>query len=280
MGQTAIASMTTDEFFAWQETQDPLYELIDGVPVQRVPGTRRHDRIMVNIIAETGSRLRGKTCSPVTQDTAIRISAMQIRRSDVAIDCGPFLDEEFIASDPRAVFEVLSPSTRVFDHSKKLEEYKSVASLRHILLIDGDSPEVIAYARNADGIWAARTVAGLEAVLDFPDMGFSLPMTEIYRDLTFRPRPILVMPDAQASHPAKAGEIDDDFFVDRALERDHQARQFRHRHPAPAVEFRLLAAGWAFDVDFGLRPVKTEGKPHLPLAVIAAFPGFLIDIDR
>lgn len=197
MGQTAIASMTIDEFFAWQETQDELYELVDGLPMQMMSGTRRrHDRITVNIIISAGSRLRGKTCSPVTQDTAIRISPTQIRRPDVAIDCGPFLDEDFIASDPRAVFEVLSPSTRVFDHSKKLEEYKSVASLRHILLIDGDSAEVIAYARNADGLWVASTFAGLEAVLDFPDMGFSLPMAEIYRDLTFRPRPILVMPDA------------------------------------------------------------------------------------
>lgn len=197
MGQTAIASMTIDEFFAWQETQDGLYELVDGLPLQMMSGTRRrHDRITVNIIAETSARLRGKKCSPFTQDTAIRISATQIRRPDVAIDCGAFLDEEFIASDPRAVFEVLSPSTRVFDHSKKLEEYKSVASLRHILLIDGDSPEVIAYLRDAAGIWAARTVAGLEAVLEFPDMDFSLPMAAIYRDLEFRPKPILVILDA------------------------------------------------------------------------------------
>lgn len=196
MGQKAVVSMTPDEFFAWQEQQDELFELVNGLPLQMMSGARRrHDRITMNLRMAVGNRLLGKSCSPSSQDVGIRISDRQIRRPELAIDCGPFIDDDYIASDPRAVFEVLSASTRIFDQTKKLEEYKSVASLRHILLIDADSAEIIAYIRGEDGAWSSSTLAGLDAVVDFADIGFSLPLAEIYRGLTFRPRPILVMPD-------------------------------------------------------------------------------------
>ena len=194
MGQRAITSMTADEFFAWQEMQDELYELVDGMPLQMMSGTEnRHDDITVNLIIEVGNKLRGKPCKPATQDTAVKISEGRIRRPDMTIKCGPSREKTFVALDPRAVFEVLSPSTRGFDQSKKLEEYKSVASLSHIILIDADSAELIAYQRDASRAWVARTRSGLAEVLEFADLGFSLSLDEIYRDVTFRAKPVLVV---------------------------------------------------------------------------------------
>ena len=194
MAETAIVAMTADEFFAWQEKQDELYELVDGFPLKMMSGAKhRHDRITINLIVAIDRNLRGKPCQPTTQDTGVKITESQIRRPDVAIACGPFNDDSYIASDPRAVFEVLSPSTRLIDHSKKLEDYKSVASLAHIVLIDPDRPEVLAFARQADGGWASRAVKGLEAEIGFGDLGCVLTLAEIYRDLTFRPGPRLVM---------------------------------------------------------------------------------------
>ena len=193
MGQQALASMTADEFFAWQETQDELYELVDGQPMQMMAGAkRRHDQVTINLIVAVDARLRGKSCQPTTQDTAIQISATQIRRPDLAIDCGPFADEDYVAPDPRAVFEVLSRSTRIFDHTKKLEEYKSLASLRHIVLIDPDSPQVIAFQRSSDNSWASLTITGLDTAIDFADLGFNLLLRDNYRDLVFRVKPLLV----------------------------------------------------------------------------------------
>ncbi len=193
MGEKAIAVMNATEFFAWQESQDDLYELVDGLPLKMMTGARnRHDQIVVNIIGETRAILRGRTCRPTTQDSGVKISETQIRRPDVAIDCGPLVDESYLVNDPRVVFEVLSSSTRIFDQTKKLEEYKSVASLTHIVLIDPDAPELIVFARAAGQPWVSRTIEGLEAEVEFSSLGFSLPMAEIYRDLSFRARPALV----------------------------------------------------------------------------------------
>ena len=194
MGQRAITSMTADEFFAWQEMQDELYELVDGMPLQMMSGTEnRHDDVTVNLIAEVRNKLRGKPCKPTTQDTGIKISEGQIRRPDMTIKCGPSREKTFVALDPRAVFEVMSPSTRGFDQSKKLEEYKSVESLSHIVLIDPDSPELIAYQRDASRAWVARMFSGLAAEVEFADLGFSLSLAEIYQDVIFRAKLVLVM---------------------------------------------------------------------------------------
>ena len=199
MGQKAMAGMTAEEFFVWQDAQDSLYELVDGLPLKMMSGAvNQHDHVTVNLIFATDAELAGTLSRPVTKNTSIQISRTQIRRPDMAIACGPILDNCFVANDPRAVFEVLSPSTRLLDGARKLEEYKSVESITHILLIDPDQPELIHFMRENDRNWQSRTVLGLEGAVEFSDLGFSLAMTEIYRSLTFRPRPILVMPDEVA----------------------------------------------------------------------------------
>ena len=193
MSQTAFSRMNADAFFAWQETQEALYELVDGYPLRMMSGAnRQHDRITINLIVAIDAKLAGRTCQLTTQDTGIKISQTQLRRPNLAIDCGEYVAKAYAASDPRAVFEVLSRSTRVFDHTKKLEEYKSVASLRHIVLIDPDTPEVIALQREAGGEWVCRTFSGNEASIKFADLGFVLTMAEIDRGLEFRARPMLV----------------------------------------------------------------------------------------
>ena len=194
MGQRAVTTMTVGEFFVWQEEQDGLYELVDGYPLQMMSGAKRqHDRVTINLIVAVDRKLQGKPCQSSTQDTGIRISNTQIRRPDLAIDCGKFDPESYVADEPRAVFEVLSPSTRGFDQSKKLEEYKTIKSLQHIVLIDPNNPEVIAYQRAANGVWETHRFGGLEAAIEFADLGIELPMKEIYRNVNFLPRPVLVV---------------------------------------------------------------------------------------
>ena len=194
MSQTAISLMNAETFFVWQETQDGLYELVDGFPLRMMSGAEnRHDDITVNLIVAIDAKLTGKSCRPSTQDTAIKISDTQIRRPDMAINCGPSRSKTFFAIDPRAVFEVLSRSTRNFDLTKKLEAYKSVTSLTHIVLIDPDTPEVIAFQREAGGRWDSRTFMGTKAAIEFADLGFALTLAEIYRGLEFRARPALVI---------------------------------------------------------------------------------------
>ncbi len=201
MAERAPRRMTADEFLAWHEGQEQRYELIDGVPVAMAGARRQHDQVVVNALIAIGRHLQAGQCRPFTSDTAVRISDYQVRYPDLGLDCGTFRADAFAADAPRLVIEVLCESTRAFDFVGKLEEYKSVPSLCHIVLVDADEPKVIHWVRAASGAWTYRTLEGSEAVLEVADLGLSLSIAALYAGLTFRPRPRLV-----AAEPPNTGE--------------------------------------------------------------------------
>jgi Uma2 family endonuclease len=113
------------------------------------------------------------------------------------------VDESVEAIEPKLVVEVTSPSTGLFDRTDKLEEYKTVASIDYILLIDADLPQVRLYWREAGGAWNTIKFIGLDASVTMPKLDVVLTLAEMYEGLAFRPRPQLVIPDGSPSISAK-----------------------------------------------------------------------------
>jgi Uma2 family endonuclease len=192
MSARAAMPMSAEEFLEWGLHQELRHELVDGVPVAMAGAKRRHDQIVANIHGTLFSQLRGKTCRNFTADTAVRIPAGNIRRPDAGIDCGLFDDDATTADAPFLVMEVLSPSTREFDRFRKLEEYKTVPSLAHIVLIDPDLPQVFHWSRLPGGEWRHALLEGLEAVIRLLEIDCAVELSVLYDRLTFRLLPRLV----------------------------------------------------------------------------------------
>ncbi len=185
--------MTPEEFYAWQEPMDEKYELVDGYPVRMITGaSRRHDQIVVNIISSLGPQLRGSSCRGFTWDTAVRTLPRTRRRPDVGVECGHMDDESFEAGEVRLVVEVLSPSTREFNHYGKLEEYKAIASMRHVLLIEPNAPQAILWSRKSAESWKHSIFEGLDAFIVLDEPKITLRLSDVYADLIFRAAPKLV----------------------------------------------------------------------------------------
>jgi Uma2 family endonuclease len=181
--------MTQDEFLAWQERQDRLYELVDGVPVlplkMMTGASQAHDRLVVNIIASLHQQLRGTPCRPTTDDLAVRIPAGNLRRPDVTVECGQADLRDLTVREPRAVVEVLSPSTMSFDRIRKLPEYQTIPSVMHILLVDTEAPRIDLLSRNTNGGWKRSNHDGMEARVDLPTIQASLALAEVFECLEF-----------------------------------------------------------------------------------------------
>lgn len=177
--------MTPDDFLTWCLDQDGKWELVSGEPILMMTGTtRQHDRVVVNLIVALGNRLRGGPCRPTTDDVAARIPNGNIRRPDVTIDCGAGDERSMTSETPVAVFEVLSPSTRSYDLTRKPLEYQRIESLRHIVLVDPDSPRLTHLVRDGDR-WREEEIVGLDAELSLAALDLSLPLSEIYADVRF-----------------------------------------------------------------------------------------------
>ena len=197
MSDQAVQRMSADEFLDWCLYQEERYELVDGIPQARTGAKRVHDQVLVNAHGILYNQMRGHRCRAFSPDTAVRIPAGGIRRPDAGIDCGAFNPTDTWADAPFLVIEILSPSTRTFDLFDKLDEYKSVSSLKHIVLIDPEMPEVRHWFRDADGDWSHRVLTGLDAAIQLPELPVTLDLATLYEGVTFRPKPRLVRGDEQ-----------------------------------------------------------------------------------
>lgn len=195
--------LTEAQFFAWAERQEIRYELVDGQPVPKryewvdgrvvamVGTTRRHDRVTGNVFAALHGRLRGSGCVVNTADTAVRIANRNIRYPDVSVDCGRFLEQDRAADALVLVLEVLSPSTAAFDQTIKLEEYRSVPSIRHVAIVDPERGRVLLHTRESEG-WSFAVFDATAAAIPLPAIGIELPFAEMFDGVALRPMPRLV----------------------------------------------------------------------------------------
>ena len=189
-----LKRFSPEEYLLIEEQAKFRSEYFNGRIYAMAGASTNHVYINFNIAGEIRSQLKGKSCRGGTNDMRVKIGSPDVYvYPDTIIGCDPILIENNTLLNPVVIIEVLSPSTRGFDQSKKLEEYKSVESLSHIVLIDPDSPELIAYQRDASRAWVARMFSGLAAEVEFADLGFSLSLAEIYQDVIFRAKLVLVM---------------------------------------------------------------------------------------
>ncbi|MEN3794178.1 Uma2 family endonuclease [Fulvimarina sp. MAC3] len=184
---------TKEQFFAWQQGQSERYELVGGFPLKMMTGvSRRHDRMVVKIIVALERRLSGSPCETFTADGSVETLPNQVRRPDVGIDCGPTGPEDFKAKSPTVVFEVLSPTTRDFDRIRKLEKYKHVPTMRHIVIVEPKFVGVIHVSRTSeDEAWQTEITNEMDRVLALTGAGIELPLSEIYAgaELSDPPKP-------------------------------------------------------------------------------------------
>lgn len=184
--------MSVEEFLDWHQYQEERYELVQGTPVRMMTGARQdHNVAISNIVAALVPKLRGGGCRTTSSDTAVRTDGDQVRYPDVVVDCGPPDPSDLAASDPRLVVEVASPSTRDFDLSAKMDEYRATASIRYVLLVEPAVIDVTLHER-AEGRWRATKFLRLGDVIDLPELGTTLALAEIYETLSPEPRPPVV----------------------------------------------------------------------------------------
>ena len=74
--------------------------------------------------------------------------------------------------------EVLSPSTAATDRDRKLPDYRTIPSLRDILVVSSSEPRIEHYRREADG-WKIHDLRG-EGSVRLEALGISLDLRELY----------------------------------------------------------------------------------------------------
>src|SRR4051794_29967333 len=192
MQPSALHTISPDQFLAWVVGQEARFELVEGEVVMMAGAGRRHDSIVVNLIAAVHAQVRGGPGRTFTSDTYVATSPSTRRMADLGVDCGNPEDNSLTAGRPALVIEVLSPTTGGVDVTIKLAEYQALPSMQYILLVDTEMPTVHLYLRDRDGRWEDRILRGLDAAIELPKLSVLLKLADIYDGLQFRERPRLV----------------------------------------------------------------------------------------
>jgi Uma2 family endonuclease len=84
------------------------------------------------------------------------------------------------------IFEILSPSTRNYDRSVKLDHYRNIPSLMAYVMIDSERIWVEQYRRTTLNSWQIDpALQDLTHHLHLEDLGIEIPLSRLYNRVNF-----------------------------------------------------------------------------------------------
>ncbi|NYZ14645.1 Uma2 family endonuclease [Azospirillum sp. RWY-5-1] len=177
--------MTLDEFLLWDSGDDRRYELIAGEVVMMAPATEPHGTLVMNLGASLRPTLSKRPPCRVVAEGAITRPGARDRcyHADVVVTCTPPARGRILIEQPLLIAEVLSPSTESTDRRIKVPDYRSISSLREILLID-QGRAFVELLRRLDGDrWLTILAIGIDAKVMLESLDLELRLADLYRDV-------------------------------------------------------------------------------------------------
>lgn len=176
--------MTRAEYRAWAEEQPSgRFERVEGVVVAMAPERAHHaDRkAMVWLALRRAVAAAGLPCHIYPDGMTVEVDDNDFE-PDAVLRCGDPLPGDAVAvPDPIVVVEVLSPSTRAVDLTRKLVAYFKVPTVQHYLIVWAERPQIVHHRRGADGSSIdTRMITEGDIRLDPP--GIAITVAEIYAD--------------------------------------------------------------------------------------------------
>ena len=174
----SIKPLSLEEFLTWERAQELRY-VFDGVqpiPMGMNGGSLAHERLIARIILTVGSRLQ-PPCEVFASGLKV-VTEGRVRYPDATVACETG-DASSDLVEPKIVFEVLSPSSALIDRRVKADEYRNVPSIQAYVILNQDRPEITSM-RRVDA-WREVQLVGRDAILRLPELGFDVPLSELYR---------------------------------------------------------------------------------------------------
>ena len=149
--------LTEEEYLALERQAEFRSEYVAGEMFAMAGASRRHNRIVTNLVAALDGQLRARPCNVYSNDMRVKMQSTGLYTyPDVVATCGEemFADRENdVLLNPLVVIEVLSDSTEAYDRGKKFENYQSVESLKEYLLVAQNSHRVEQFVRQSGKNW-------------------------------------------------------------------------------------------------------------------------------
>lgn len=182
MGEQAYEFLTVREFLAWDSGDDRGYELHSGQVVAMAPPSAAHTILVGNLARHLGNALEGRAPCTVRSEAGILIDEACWYQADLVVTCHPHRHGQQEVIEPILIVEVLSPSTEDSDRKIKLPAYRSLASVREIVLVDARRMYCELHRREADH-WRHELLLAPGQPLHLQTAGLELPLERLYANI-------------------------------------------------------------------------------------------------
>lgn len=189
MATPANAPISPEEYLERERKAEFRSEYFRGEIIAMPGGSRRHGRIVTNLVREIGQQIRDRDCNIYSSDLRVAVSEASLYAyPDIVVTCGEetFLDAKFdTLLTPTLIIEVLSESTKKYDRGRKFESYRSCASLAEYILVAQDDIHIEQYTRWGEGPWTVSEFRDAEAVVRLASLAVELRLSDVYAKVKF-----------------------------------------------------------------------------------------------
>lgn len=188
MASNPTSRLTEEQYLALERAAEFRSEFVDGEMFAMSGGSMRHSQLERNILSALDAVLIDTECQVFTSNFRVRVSERMYTYPDVSVVCGePVLADGYQDTliNPIVIFEVLSPSTELYDRGLKFQYYRTVPSLKEYILVDQNHTRVEQYVRGDGDTWVFRDYQRLDEELVLQSIKVTLPMERIYRRVKF-----------------------------------------------------------------------------------------------
>ena len=178
-----------EEYLAFEEESPEKNEYYQGNVFAMAGASFRHNQIVRNALTAIDNSLRGKECQVIPSDLKIHVESNTLfTYADLSIICGKpqfWNNRTDIIINPTAIIEVLSPSTKDYDHGGKFMLYRDIPALQEYIMISSTEIRFEKYNRQSVNEWKFTEYRSGENIIEIDTINFTIPLHEFYRDVDF-----------------------------------------------------------------------------------------------
>jgi Uma2 family endonuclease len=180
---------TVEDYLLLEETAEEKSEYCNGEIFTMAGSTPNHNRICLNVSSELNFKLRKTAYQVYMADIKLWIPQRNnFKYPDVMIIEGNpqyYENRKDIILNPIAIIEVLSDSTKDYDRGDKFQQYRTLESLQHYILISQDDIHIEYFKKVAKYEWLLADINQLDSHLKLTQPDIILNVSDIYERVDF-----------------------------------------------------------------------------------------------
>jgi Uma2 family endonuclease len=190
MGYPAFKYISPEEYLSIEIRAHLKHEYFEGRIYDMAGASFDHNFIVSNITGKLNIFLDGKGCNVFGSDLRITSPGFDsFMYPDITILCDEIKSKENgfdTATNPTAIIEVMSPSTRGYDMAFKFHYYKQIPSLQEYILVDSTRHFVQINRRKNESSWEGPVnIEDENLSFIINTIGLEIPLKGVYRNVSF-----------------------------------------------------------------------------------------------